>query len=85
MMTPDYIQRRSLYLDLAMLRCKFKNLDGRVFASLPTHPGVWAIAATPHAAEIELREVLMEWCDLGHGDIPTVQGISWEPLTGRKT
>ena len=50
------------YLDEAIRQVRFETTEqGRIFATLPGAPGVWAEAADRAGCVKELREVLEEW------------------------
>lgn len=55
------------YIDIAISRrrCEFFDDDGLFYCEIPDLPGAWAQGTTPDACVEELREVLVDWIQIG--------------------
>lgn len=68
------------YIEKAMQRCEYEFLDedGIFFCSVPELRGAWAAAPTMEACAEELRDVLVDWIQIGIDrglTIPVLDGL----------
>lgn len=68
------------YLEIAVSkrRCEFFHDDDHFYCEIPSLPGVWAQGTTPDACVEELREVLVDWVQIGIEKgltVPILNGI----------